>query len=83
MNNFAKQRKKAGFSESDVSTSRGVTQGAVSQWETGECFPQVKLLPDIAALYGCTIDTLLTGDKKSPLRDYRKEPSHERTQIQS
>ncbi|MCL2362377.1 MAG: helix-turn-helix domain-containing protein [Defluviitaleaceae bacterium] len=60
MTNFKEQRKKAGLRQEKVGTQLGVTQGLVSQWETGRCLPRADLLPKIAVLYGCSVDELLS-----------------------
>lgn len=52
-------RQKANLKQSDVASFLGVTQSAVSQWESGECQPLTGLLLDMARLYKCTADELL------------------------
>ena len=37
----------------------GVTQGAVSQWETGEAKPTLENLIAIAKFFGCKVDDLI------------------------
>jgi len=37
-----------------------VSDAAVYQWETGETTPNAKRLPEIAKLYGVTVDELLS-----------------------
>jgi transcriptional regulator with XRE-family HTH domain len=39
-----------------------VSDAAVYQWETGVTTPSAKRLPEIAKLYGCTVDELLRED---------------------
>ncbi|WP_238403267.1 GNAT family N-acetyltransferase [Paenibacillus mesophilus] len=39
----------------------GVTGQAVSKWETGLATPDIMLLPKVAKLFGCTIDSLFFG----------------------
>ena len=36
---------------------------AVSKWETGNSYPDITLLPDIARFFGVTIDELLCVEK--------------------
>ena len=55
-------RKKAGLTQSDVAKKLGITEASVSQWETGSTHPSTKRLFEIAQLYGCTVDELLTPD---------------------
>ena len=56
---FKYQRKKAGLTQMEAAKSLGVSDAAVAQWETGETMPNAKRLPEIAKLYGCTVDELL------------------------
>ena len=42
----------------------GVSSHAVSMWETGSTRPDQSWLPRIAALYGVSIDYLLSGDRQ-------------------
>lgn len=53
-----KLRLSAQLSQNDLAARMGVTQGAVSQWETGESNPQVSALPELARALGCSIDDL-------------------------
>lgn len=52
-------REKAGLSVRQVMEALNVSDAAVYFWETGANAPSTKKLPDIAKLYGCTVDELL------------------------
>ena len=56
-------REKAGLSVKQVMDALHVSDAAVYFWETGANAPSTKKLPDIAKLYGCTIDELLKEAK--------------------
>jgi len=56
---FKTQRKNAGYTQAEVARELGISDAAVAQWETGETMPATKRLPEIAKLYGCTVDDLL------------------------
>lgn len=56
---FKNARIRAGLSVSQVMDALKVSDAAVYQWETNVTRPSTKRLPEIAALYGCTIDELL------------------------
>ena len=56
---FKNARLKSGLSVSQVMDALKVSDAAVYQWETNVTRPNAKRLPEIAALYGCTIDELL------------------------
>lgn len=59
---FLSARKKAGLSQTAVGEKLGVAAAAVCQWETGKTYPDSRRLPEIAKLYGCTVDELLADD---------------------
>ena len=59
MHKIESLRKAAGLSQEDLANLVGVTQGAVSQWESGKSFPQAKLLIQISKILSCTVDDLL------------------------
>lgn len=47
-----------GLTQQQVAKSLSLTVQAVSKWETGKNLPDIALLPEIADLYGVTIDEL-------------------------
>lgn len=59
---FLSARNKAGLSQAAVAERLGIAPASVSQWETGKTMPKTDKLKEIAALYGCTVDELLTPD---------------------
>ena len=61
---FRSARKKRGISALEAAEKLGVTDAAIYQWECGIFLPTAKRLPEIAKLYGCTIDELLEKDKE-------------------
>jgi transcriptional regulator with XRE-family HTH domain len=60
-NNLAEFRKKIGFPQKSVAAELGVSQQAITKWETGKSLPRADRLMELAKLYGCTIDELLGG----------------------
>lgn len=59
---FKQARIKAGLSVATVMKALGVSDAAIYMWETGVTIPSGKRLPEIAKLYGCTIDELMKED---------------------
>ena len=53
----------------------GISGAAVSRWEKGKSFPDMAIAGEVAKLYGCTIDDLMRGEKKEPLREVEYVPS--------
>lgn len=56
---FKQARINAGLSVRQVMKALNVSDAAVYQWETGVFLPSAKRLPEIAKLYGTTVDELL------------------------
>jgi DNA-binding XRE family transcriptional regulator len=55
---IAEYRRRAGLTQQEVGRRLGVSCQAVSKWEQGRSCPDIMLLPDIARLFGVTIDAL-------------------------
>lgn len=66
MTNIAKLRKRAGLTQESAADKLRVERSTVAKWEAGASFPRAAMLPKIAALYGCTLDDLLTDNNKTP-----------------
>ena len=62
---FYSARKKAGLSQAVVSEKLGVSAAAVSMWENGKNWPTGPRLLEIAKLYGCSVDELVSNDNNS------------------
>ena len=58
---IAALRKEKGWSQTELAERLGVTNKAVSRWETGRGYPDVELLPLLAKELGVTISELLDG----------------------
>ena len=58
------QRKIKGFTQDELAEKLGVTAQAVSKWERGTSMPDVTLLPEIANIFGITIDSLFSNEKE-------------------
>ena len=64
---FYSARKKAGLSQAAVADKLGISAAAVSMWETGKNWPTGPRLAEIAKLYGCTVDELVSVDDTSAM----------------
>ena len=60
---IAALRKEKGRSQAELAERLGVTNKAVSRWETGRGYPDVELLPLVARELGITISELLEGER--------------------
>lgn len=61
---FRSARLAAGLSVQQVIEKLNVSDAAVYMWETGLHNPRTSRLPEVAALYGCTVDELLKPDEQ-------------------
>ena len=63
--NIAKYRKAKGFTQEELGAKLGVTNQAVSKWESEVSMPDIMLLPEIATALNITLDDLY-GIVKEP-----------------
>ena len=57
--NIYRHRKESHLTQDDLARHLGVTKASVSKWETGQSYPDVELLPRIAAYFDVTVDALM------------------------
>lgn len=62
---FRELRVRAGLSVAQVMSALNVSDAAVYMWESGTTTPNTKRLSQIAKLYNCTIDELLSGNSQA------------------
>lgn len=62
-------RKEKGMTQADLAQALGVTNKAVSKWETGEAMPETGLLLPLSRIFGVTVDELLAGKRAERLTD--------------
>ncbi len=55
---IAQYRKNLGITQEALAQKLGVTNQAVSKWEAGLNYPDLQLLPQLAEIFGITIDEL-------------------------
>lgn len=53
------QRRRLGLTQEKLAQKLGVSKGAVSKWETNASYPDITLLPRLAALFGISVDELI------------------------
>ena len=57
-------RKHRGMTQAVLAKVLNVSDKAVSKWETGLGFPEITLLPKLAAALGVSVDYLLSGERR-------------------
>lgn len=65
-------RKQSGFTQDYVAEKLGVSAQAVSKWENDIACPDIMTLPNIATLYGISIDELFKNDEVQSNVKYEK-----------
>ncbi len=66
-------RKQKKLTQNELSEIIGVTDKAVSRWETGEGFPEITILPKLAQVLGVSVDEILNGGyAKVQVKDQKK-----------
>ncbi len=58
---IARLRTDANLTQAALAEKLGITDRAVSKWETGGAWPDLSLVPALADLFGVSIDYLLRG----------------------
>jgi transcriptional regulator with XRE-family HTH domain len=59
---IASRRKVCGLTQQELAEELGITNKAVSKWETGQGMPDITALPLLADILGVTVDELLSGE---------------------
>ncbi len=65
-------RKQSGFTQDYVAENLGVSAQAVSKWENDIACPDIMTLPNIAELYGITVDELFKNEEVQSNVKYEK-----------
>lgn len=60
---IASQRKERGMTQTDLANILGVTDKAVSRWETGRGFPDTALLQPLSEALGLSITEIVNGER--------------------
>lgn len=69
---IAQYRKKAELTQEELAEKCGVTAQAVSKWENDLSYPDLESTGRLAAILGCTVDTLIHGDEEIPAVQLKK-----------
>lgn len=57
-------RMTAKLTQQDVARALGIRRSTVAMWERGTAMPRADKLPELAKLYGCSIDDLFGRNEK-------------------
>ena len=65
-------RKKENLTQLQLAEKLGITDRAVSKWETGKCLPDSAIMLDLCGLLGISVNDLLCGEVVT-MENYNKE----------
>lgn len=60
---IAQMRKEKGMTQKALADSIGVSNAAVSKWETGKGFPDISMLEPLSNALGLTVSEILAGER--------------------
>jgi len=66
------KRKEKSLTQEELANFMGVTKASVSKWETGQSYPDIFLLPQLAAFFNISIDDLIGYEPQMTEEDIRK-----------
>lgn len=69
---IASNRKEKGLTQEDLAKHLGVSKPAVSKWESGQSYPDIILLPELASFFNITVDQLIGYEPQMSEEDIRK-----------
>ncbi|MFR2407461.1 MAG: helix-turn-helix domain-containing protein, partial [Eubacterium callanderi] len=69
MNKYRQLRKERNLSQANLAERLGVSQTAVSQWETDKNYPDINTIKQLADIYSVTTDYLLGVDSSRLKKD--------------
>lgn len=56
-------RKEKGLTQAELADKLGITNKAISKWETGEAFPETAQLVPLSTIFSISVDELLKGER--------------------
>lgn len=69
---IAERRKANNLTQMQLAEKLGITDRAVSKWETGKSLPDVAIMPELCKLLNITVNDLFNGEVVV-MEDYRKK----------
>lgn len=66
------KRKEKGITQDELAAYVGVTKASVSKWETGQSYPDITFLPQLAAYFNISIDELIGYEPQMTREDIKK-----------
>ena len=70
---IAERRKKASLTQMQLAERLGITDRAVSKWETGKAMPDTAIMLELCDILGISVNELLSGEKINMENDNQKK----------
>ncbi len=70
---IAERRKKASLTQMQLAERLGITDRAVSKWETGKAMPDTAIMLELCEILGISVNELLSGEKINMENDNQKK----------
>ena len=75
-------RKEKGLTQAALAEKLGITDRAVSKWETGKSLPDASIMMELCELIGTNVNELLTGER-SAMGEYAKKAEQSLIEMQA
>lgn len=69
---LTKQRHKRGITQEELAACMGVSKASVSKWETSSTYPDITMLPQLAAFFDISIDELMGYEPQMTRENIRR-----------
>jgi len=69
---IVKKRHEKGLTQEELANYLGVSKASVSKWETGQSYPDITFLPQLATFFNISIDELIGYEPQMSKEDIRK-----------
>ncbi len=66
------KRREKGMTQDELASFMGVSKASVSKWETGQSYPDIVFLPQLATFFNITMDELMGYEPQMSKEDIRK-----------
>ncbi|MBQ3013218.1 MAG: helix-turn-helix domain-containing protein [Clostridia bacterium] len=70
---IAERRKKSSLTQMQLAERLGITDRAVSKWETGKAMPDTAIMLELCEILGISVNELLSGEKINMENDNQKK----------
>ena len=79
---IAQCRKEAGYTQAALGEKLGITDRAVSKWETGKSMPDPSLMLELCGLLHINVNELLTGARMD-MEQYQEQAERRRSRTKN